>query len=98
MEDLLRLILTCLGFSDVLLLLDRDLACPHCVTLVLTTEKAEELPGLITEPSSTEASSSCLLELAVCKKFAACPKTVSYDDCSEYCWSFHRWHWNYGFT
>jgi hypothetical protein len=58
MEDLLRLILSCLGFSDFLLLLNRDLARPCCVTLVLATEKAKQLPGLITEPSSTEASSS----------------------------------------
>jgi hypothetical protein len=58
MEDQLRLILPCLGFSNFLLLLDCDLARPRCVTLVLTTEKAEQLPGLITEPSSTEASSS----------------------------------------
>jgi hypothetical protein len=56
MEDLLRLILLCLDFNDFLLLLDRDLAHPHCVTLVLATEKAEQ--GLITEPSSTKASSS----------------------------------------
>jgi hypothetical protein len=58
MEDLLRLIMSCLGFGDFLLLLDHDLVRPRCVTLVLTTEKAEQLPGLITEPSSTEASSS----------------------------------------
>jgi hypothetical protein len=58
MEDLLRLVLPFIGFSDFLLLLDRDLARPRCVTLVLATEKAEQLPGLITEPSSTEASSS----------------------------------------
>jgi hypothetical protein len=56
MADLLWLILPCLGFSDFLLLLDHDLACPCCVTLVLTTEKAEQLLGLITVPSSTEAS------------------------------------------
>jgi hypothetical protein len=58
MEDLLRLILLCLGFNDFLLLLDHDLARPRCVTLVLVIEKAKQLPGLITEPSSTEASSS----------------------------------------
>ena len=56
MEDLLRLILSCLGFSDFLLLLDCDLACPRCVTLVLATEKAEQFLGLITIPSSTEAT------------------------------------------
>jgi hypothetical protein len=58
MEDLLRLILPRLGFSNFLLLLDRDLARPCCITLVLATEKAIQLPGLVTEPSSTEASSS----------------------------------------
>jgi hypothetical protein len=58
MEDLLRLILSHLSFSNFLLLLDRDLARPCCVTLILTTEKAEQFPGLIAEPSSTEASSS----------------------------------------
>jgi hypothetical protein len=57
MEDLLRLILPRLSFSNFLLLLYRDLARHRCVTLVLTTEKAEQLPGLIAEPSSTEASS-----------------------------------------
>ena len=58
MEDLLRLILPRLSFSNFFLLLDRDLARPRCVTLVITTEKAEQLPGLIVEPSSTEVSSS----------------------------------------
>ena len=58
MEDLLQLILLRLSFSNFLLLLDRDLTRPRCVTLVLTTEKTEQLLGLITEPSSTEASSS----------------------------------------
>jgi hypothetical protein len=58
MEDLFWLILSCLGFNNILLLLDRDLARPHCVTLVLATEKAEQFPGLITVPSSTEASPS----------------------------------------
>jgi hypothetical protein len=38
MLDLLRLILPCFGFSDFLLLLDRDLACPCHVSLVFTTE------------------------------------------------------------
>jgi hypothetical protein len=58
MEDLLRLILLRLGFSNFLLLLDCDLACPCCVALVLATKEAVQLPGLITEPSSIEASSS----------------------------------------
>jgi hypothetical protein len=58
MEDLLRLILLLLSFSNFLLLLDCDLEHPRCVTLVITIEKAEQLPGLIAEPSSTEASSS----------------------------------------
>jgi hypothetical protein len=56
MEDLLWLILPCLSFSDFLLLLGRDLARPCCVTVVLAIEKAEQLLGLITIPSSTEAS------------------------------------------
>jgi hypothetical protein len=41
MEDLLWLILSCLGFSDFLLLLDRGLTRPRCVTLVLAIEKAK---------------------------------------------------------
>jgi hypothetical protein len=56
MQDLLRLILSCLGFSNFLLLLDRDLARPRCVSLVLATKKAEQFPGMITVPSSIEAS------------------------------------------
>jgi hypothetical protein len=60
MEDLLRLILPRLSFSNFLLLLDHDLTRPRSVTLVLATEKAEQLLGLITEPSSNEASSSPL--------------------------------------
>jgi hypothetical protein len=43
MQDLLRLILSCLGFSNFLLLLDRDLARPRCVSLVLTTEKVRTI-------------------------------------------------------
>jgi hypothetical protein len=58
MEDLLRLILPRLIFSNFLLVLDHDLARPRCVTLVLAIEKVEQLPRLIAEPSSTEASSS----------------------------------------
>jgi hypothetical protein len=53
MEDLLRLILSRLSFSNFLLLLDRDLARPCCVIPVLTVEKAEQLSGLIAKPSST---------------------------------------------
>jgi hypothetical protein len=56
MQDLLRLILSCLGFSNFLLLLDRDLARPRCMSLILTTEKAEQFSGLITIPSSVKAS------------------------------------------
>jgi hypothetical protein len=44
--------------SNFLLLLDRDLARPHCVSLVLATEKAEQFSGLIIVPSSTEVSPS----------------------------------------
>jgi hypothetical protein len=40
------------------LLLDYDLAHPCCVALILATEEAVQLPGLITKSSSTEASSS----------------------------------------
>jgi hypothetical protein len=57
-EDLLRLILPRLGFSNFLLLLNCDLACPCCVGLVLATKKLVQLYGLIAEPSSTETSSS----------------------------------------
>jgi hypothetical protein len=56
MQDLLRLILPCFGFSNFLLLLDRDLARPHCVYHVLATEQAEQFLGLITVPSSAKAS------------------------------------------
>jgi hypothetical protein len=58
MHDLLRLILSCLGFSNFVLLLDCYLARPRCVSLVLAIEKAEQFPRLITVPSSTEASPS----------------------------------------
>jgi hypothetical protein len=58
MEDLLRLVLSRLGFGNFLLLLDYDLAHPCCVALILATEEAVQLPGLITKSSSTEASSS----------------------------------------
>jgi hypothetical protein len=58
MEDLLRLVLTRLGFNNLLLLLDCDLACPCCVAVILATEEAIQLPGLITKSSSIEAFSS----------------------------------------
>jgi hypothetical protein len=38
MQDLLRLILLCFGFSYFLLLLYHDLACPSCMSLVFSTE------------------------------------------------------------
>jgi predicted permease len=38
MQDLLRLILPCFSFSNFLLLLDRDLARPYCVSLVFAIE------------------------------------------------------------
>jgi hypothetical protein len=38
MQDLFRLVLSCFGFSDFLLLLDRDLARPCSVSLVFTTK------------------------------------------------------------
>ena len=57
-KDLLWLTLPRLGFSDFLLLLNYDLACPCCMALVLATKEAVQLSGLIAEPSSTEASSS----------------------------------------
>jgi hypothetical protein len=57
-EDLLRLTLSRLGFSNFLLLLNCDLACSCCMALVLATKKAVQLSWLIVEPSSTEASSS----------------------------------------
>jgi hypothetical protein len=58
MEDLLRLILPRLSFSNFLLLLNYDLAYPCCVALVLSTKEAVQLSGLIVEPSSFEASYS----------------------------------------
>jgi riboflavin transporter FmnP len=57
-KDLLRLTLACLGFSNFLLLLNYDLACPCCMALVLATKEAVQLSWLIVEPSSAEASSS----------------------------------------
>jgi hypothetical protein len=39
-EDLLRLTLSCFSFSNFLLLLNGNLACPCCVALVLVTKKA----------------------------------------------------------
>jgi hypothetical protein len=56
MQDLLRLTLPCFGFSNFLLLLDRDLARPRYVSLVLSTEQVEQFPRLITVPSSAKAS------------------------------------------
>jgi hypothetical protein len=41
MQYLLRLVLPCFGFSNFLMLLDRDLARPCCVSLVLAIEHAE---------------------------------------------------------
>ena len=55
MQDLLRRVLSCFGFSDFLLLLDRDLARPCRVSLIFATEQAEQHPELITI-SSSEAS------------------------------------------
>lgn len=57
-EDLLRLTLSRFGFSNFLLLLNCDLACPCCVALVLTTKKTIQLSGLIAKPFSTETYSS----------------------------------------
>jgi hypothetical protein len=57
-EDLLRLTLPRFSFSNFLLLLNCDLACPCCMALVLATKKIVQLSGLIVEPSSTETSSS----------------------------------------
>jgi hypothetical protein len=56
-KDMLRLTLSCFGFSNFLLLLNCDLACP-CVALVLATKKTVQLSGFIAEPSSIETSSS----------------------------------------
>jgi hypothetical protein len=55
MQDLLQWVLSCFGFSDFLLLLDRDLARPCRVSLIFATEQAEQSSGLITI-SSSEAS------------------------------------------
>jgi hypothetical protein len=57
-DDLLRLTLSRLGFSNFLLLLNCNLTCPYCVALVLATKKAVQLSGLIAEHSSTETPSS----------------------------------------
>jgi hypothetical protein len=56
MQDLLRLTLPCFGFSNFILLLDSDSVRPHCVSLVLSTEQAEQFPRLITVPSSAKVS------------------------------------------
>jgi hypothetical protein len=57
-EDLLRLTLSCLSFDNFLLLLNCDLACPCCVTLVLATKKSVQFSGLIAKSPSTETPSS----------------------------------------
>jgi hypothetical protein len=57
-EDLLRLTLPRLSFDNFLLLLNCDLACPCCVTLVLTTKKVVQLSRLIARSPSTETPSS----------------------------------------
>jgi hypothetical protein len=57
-EDLLWLTLTRFSFSNFLLLLNGNMACPCCVALVLTTKKAPQLSGLIAKPSTTKTSSS----------------------------------------
>jgi hypothetical protein len=57
-EDLLRLTLPCLSFSNFLLLLNCNLTCSCCVALVLATKKIVQLSGLIAKSSSTETSSS----------------------------------------
>jgi hypothetical protein len=57
-EDLLRLTLSRLCFGNFLLLLNCDLACPCCVTLVLAAKKTVQFPRLVAKPSSTETSSS----------------------------------------
>jgi hypothetical protein len=57
-EDLLRLILSCFSFSNFLLLLNGNMACPYCMTLVLATKKVVQILGLIAKPSTTKTSSS----------------------------------------
>jgi hypothetical protein len=57
-EDLLRLILPRFSFSNFLLLLNGDMACPCCMALVLATKKAVQVLGLIAKPSTTKTSSS----------------------------------------
>jgi hypothetical protein len=57
-EDLLRLTLSRFSFSNFLLLLNGNLACPCCVALVLATKKAVQFSGLIAKPTTTKTSSS----------------------------------------
>jgi hypothetical protein len=84
MQDLLQLILSCLGFSNFLLLLDRDLARPRCVSLVLAIEKGRTISWANYCTSLRRSFSPLRLsELVVCNKFAACPKTVRCGDCSS---------------
>jgi hypothetical protein len=52
-EDLLRLTLPRFSFSNFLLLLNGNMACPCCVDFVLTTKKTVQFPGLVAKPSST---------------------------------------------
>jgi hypothetical protein len=55
------------------------------MSLVLAIEKEEQFSGLITVPSFAKASPpSTFSGLVVCKKSAACPKTVSCANCSEH--------------
>jgi hypothetical protein len=97
-EDLLRLTLSCLGFSNFLLLLNYDLAYPCCMALVLATKEALLLSALIAEPSSTEASSSSASQSWWSKGSLLHAWRLWAMMAIEHYWPFHRWHWSYELT
>jgi hypothetical protein len=57
-SSVLRLTLSRFSFSNFLLLLNGNMACPCCLALVLATKKAVQLLGLIAKPSTTKTFSS----------------------------------------
>jgi hypothetical protein len=84
MEDLLRMILPCFGLSYFLLLLYCNLACPSCVSLIFSTEQAEQPSWLRTE-SSSKASSPLPLGAGGLKELCCVP------DDWKLCWC--PWVW-----
>jgi hypothetical protein len=93
MQDLLRLVLPCFGFSDFLLLLDRDdtslwcVPCPHHrIGRIVFWADYHTFPPKLLPP----------LPLGASRKLVAFPKIVSCAGCSEYGWSCHHLYWDCG--